>query len=405
MTSDTIYTPEFSQMLRIARGWRIFIYCTCPLMGLVGAPMPFLLLDKNPDAPIYAVALFAVMGLGLVAFAVFVVLDTLRWRLTISPTLISVHSLTGLRRLPREAVAGFTIRQNDTLIHSARADLTRLKIHSTVEQYTALQQWLAARYPNLDKVALVQHQQTVLADVRHGWRPEQRTGALDQARRVAGWLNALGGIVALWLLAYPVPYQLSALVAMGLPIVGVVAIWLHPEVLRIDEGANNAYPSLLVLFMLPAMLLALRALFDYDILNYEKLWQLTGPGAVLLLLALAMVNREFMVAGRAGITSWVLLAFIALPYSFGTTVILNCRFDAVPAVVYSAPILRKYTSGDFPSPTTYLLQLGPWGPLPLTNDEATISKQDYQRLHVGDSVRVALHTGYLNIPWFKVGQR
>ncbi|OWP64882.1 hypothetical protein CDA63_00550 [Hymenobacter amundsenii] len=239
--------------------------------------------------------------------------------------------------------------------------------------------------------------------MRHGWRPERREESLEQARRTAHWLNGLGWLVTLWLLAYPTPYQVCVAVAVSLPMVGVVAIWLHPGTLRIDELANNAYPSLLPLFLMPSLLLALRALLDYDILEYASLWQLVVPGAALLLLLLAMVNREFMVGGRAGWPSWVLLLFMALPYSYGAAVLLNCSFDTSAVVVHPAAVVRKYTSGDFP--TSYQLQLSPWPQRPTANTEATISKRVYQQIVPGDSVSVAAHAGYLGISWFSVGQR
>ncbi|OWP64881.1 hypothetical protein CDA63_00545 [Hymenobacter amundsenii] len=118
-----------------------------PILALSGGTLPFLLFDKDPDAPFYALALFSLLGAGMVAFIGYAILEIQRWQLTISPTLLSVRSVGRYRELPREAVAGFTVEARHTFIHPARAGLPRLKIHETTEHYAAIQRWLAPGIP------------------------------------------------------------------------------------------------------------------------------------------------------------------------------------------------------------------------------------------------------------------
>jgi hypothetical protein len=51
--------------------------------------------------------------------------------------------------------------------------------------------------------------------------------------------------------------------------------------------------------------------------------------------------------------------------------------------------------------TSYYLELEPWGPF-AEPEEAKISRDEYESVAVGDSVRTALKPGLLNTKWYYV---
>jgi hypothetical protein len=386
-------------VFRTARGWRIFMYLFGSAMVLLGVAMPFLAADGAADKSVSSLAFFAVMGFSMVAFFGYTLLETRRWTLRITTDSITTAGILQTKTLPHTAIRGFTLDQNYTYIHASDPALPKLKISYAVEHYKDIQHWLAAHYPNLDAQELAAHQRTVLTDYRLGWTEDQREARIQRARSTANWLNGIGFVAAGWVLLWPVPYQVSITVNLLLPVLGIAAMWLHPEVLRIDEASNEAYPQLGALFLMPSLSLSLRALLDFDLLDAEPAWLTVLPAIAGVLIVLALANQNFMTTTRKSALSWVFLVMMAVPYGFGATILLNCAYDTTSLRLYSARVQRKYISQG--KIDTYHVRLGAWAGRS-AGEEATISRARYQQLHPGDSVRVGVYPGTLGVPWFRV---
>ena len=92
-----------------------------------------------------------------------------------------------------------------------------------------------------------------------------------------------------------------------------------------------------------------------------------------------------------------LLLFAGL-YGYGLTVMLDTLPDRSPASSFSTTVVGKHISSG--RSTSYILHLGPWGPITGTNSISVPAKV-YRDTEIGDEVCLALHAGALHAPWYR----
>jgi hypothetical protein len=388
------YTREY----RTVKGYRILIYVLMPPMILVFLALPFLMMrGKNPFPA--GIIGFGVLGVGMAAFFTYGLIETVKGRLIIGAREVSQVGAFKTKTLALPEIAGYRTDDKYTRVYPKEPYLPTLKIGHTTERYGELQQWLAARYPDLDCLDTERATAAILEDDHLGHSPEERAAALARATAVARVLNIAGGVAGAWAIVYPHPYKWALAGCLLLPMLATAALWLLPHTLRLDEKRNSGYPALTVAWLIPCLGLLIRALFDYELVSYAPLWPLAGATAALTALALAFGSRRFLFLAGEAAGLRIHIGALALLYGLGSTSVINAAYDPAEAVAFRPEVVGKhYTSGKN---NTYYLKVSPWGPV-ATAEDVTVSRNFYQRTEEGQKITVALRPGRLGVPWFSV---
>lgn len=391
------HNPEY----RTSKGWRIFIYLTAPLLIALFLYTPFVILsDKHPSIGFSLGS--GILGVGMAGLMAYGLSETVRWKFIIDQWQVSETGTFKTKALALAEIKGYRRDDKYTRIYPIQKGGPVIKIGYTTERYDEIRHWLAGRYPDLDELETQQATETLLADTTLGETEESRAMAVARAQRVARALNIGGMAVAAWLWFYPQPYDWAIAMGLLLPLLAITALWIFPRTLRIDEKKNSGYPSVLAGFLIGSLILLLRAMFDYEIVNYATLWPVVGAMTAGIATAMAIGNRKFLAQPDSRVSVALTILLLAALYGFGATVIVNGEYDDSPATVFTPKVSDKHISSG--KTTTYYLTLQPWGPITASED-TPVSRSYYNEVQVGQAVSVALHAGRLGVPWYKVAEK
>lgn len=194
-----------------------------------------------------------------------------------------------------------------------------------------------------------------------------------------------------------VPYRLFAVLALLVPLSCLVLCCLFPyETTLFDsKKSEKSKASFLLLLLLSSNIILLRALLDFDFLDWKKLLLSAGIVFAVLLAALLAFTREW----REKKSLILVFAFLLLLLAFGLTAELNYIADRAEPELQSAVVVDMHISSGSRSPDTYKLELRlpDGGSMTLT-----VGKSRYERTRVGDRVKVLIFPGALGIPYAAV---
>ncbi|HLY04980.1 MAG TPA: hypothetical protein VKR31_04460 [Rhizomicrobium sp.] len=133
--------------------------------------------------------------------------------------------------------------------------------------------------------------------------------APDAWRAIARALDAIATGIGLWVLMWPQPYKLAILSAMTAFAAALAIKVLSRQRLAItDAKAGDSRPRLQLLFLMPALAIAGRALQDINLIDWQPL--------LLWSLALAAVLAIPLFAGDSGLRK--------KPFTAAFLLILTC---------------------------------------------------------------------------------
>jgi len=258
-------TGEF----RIAKGWRIFIYAFSPLLIGVFLYAGYVTMRSENTNP-WMTFFLATLSFGLVLLFTYWIIETKRGRIIIRVDSISRLSTLGTRVLSFSEIKGF--RTDDNYIHIVANDETKKSIQ--ISLYTEKAQqiliWLDRNFQDLDRHEEEENQ--ILNDEEFGMNRQAREFRLNEARRTAKYINIAGSTVGIWLLVYPTPYVPISLATMIVPLAALCSVYAFRGLIRFDDKKGSAFPSIFLGFLMPCSALTVRALMDWNILEYQRLY-------------------------------------------------------------------------------------------------------------------------------------
>lgn len=226
--------------------------------------------------------------------------------------------------------------------------------------------------------------------------PEHKAAERARAKRLASIALLLSLALAAWGWFYPRPYVLVITLLVLWPWAAIALVVRSGGMFTLDDRRHNPQPGLGVPFIVPGLILMLRAVQDLNVVKWTEAASLAVALAVVLEFAAWKADRVL----RARRISMVALALLSLSYGYGAGTEANALLDRTPAVSYSARITEKHMSRGSRS-RSYRLFLEPWGPM-ANGDKVDVSPAFYRSLNVGDAVCLYLRPGAFRIAWYIV---
>ena len=251
--------------------------------------------------------------------------------------------------------------------------------------------------PSLDQKERAVSEASVQAEIeddeRFGATPSERSETLRTARKTAKILSAISTVASVWGFIYPHPYQVLILLLALLPWVAIEVMRRFHGLFRADELKNDAHPSIAYPLIFPGMILCLRAVIDYDVL------QSVYAAALYVFFGCALVAAIliFDPTQRSRLGTLPLFFLFGVAYGYGFVVEADVQFDRSPGIVYTATVQNKQIISG--KSTTYQLDLSPWGPNAGTS-EFDVSSSTYKEIRTGQTVQLKLKKGALGVQWY-----
>lgn len=215
------------------------------------------------------------------------------------------------------------------------------------------------------------------------------------------WLDWLTVLLCIWFVLYPHPYGLLFTVILLLPIIGLILHgYSRPSLTSLvtitttkDNGTDVQTADFIVL---PAIILSLRMLLDFEIENFYTLLLDGTITFIILLITIKVLYRNIERESKhKALTYFVVLGNVAI-YSLAAVYGINCVYDHSEPMIYKVPIVNKSVySGKH---TTYYLEVQSWRKLK-DSEKITVAKSQYNEKRIGDTVNVVVEQGLLKIPW------
>ena len=384
---------------KIGKGWAVFIYISSPLLiALFGflLIMPFVPGMKDNLSPGFYWFL-APMSLGMIGLIVIGLLDTIKGKVIVSSNAISIRSAFINRDLKFQEIKGFKVEQNYIFVLPNTETKKRIRISTYIGNSYELITWLNSKFPDLHQVNQEKEEIEILDNFEYGRNVEERSSQLNQAKKVAKVLNWIGGLILVWTLFKPEPYEYAILASISLPAIATLVVIYYKGLIRIDEKKGSAYPTVFFAILMTSCGLFLRTLLDYDIFDYSNIWIPSIIIGIAMTTLIIFGTKKFKFKKAKDYFSVLFLTIFFLGFGYGSTVTLNCMYDeSVPQTYYSKVLNKRISSGKT---RTYYIELAAWASQ-TKNDDVPVSKELYYNLEVDDNVKIYLKKGKFKIPWF-----
>lgn len=385
---------SYPRIYRASGGWRVGLIA-CGLLLLIGgvAGAWYLATEplRNPQARFWLVGLCAMFGL----LGGYCLLSTLRSRVLLYPDRIEVVELTRTTALPRQEIRGWrSIPTSPPGFMLVPRDSSRkaLKVAQVFRLDAEFTEWLYT-LPSLDREDARTSKAEIRQNIHLGATPGDRIKTLAKGRRKAAILSALTAVLGLWGFVYPAPYVLVISLLAALPWIALELVRRSAGLFRVDAGRNDVHPTVAVAFIVPPMVLLLRAATDFNVVQSLSTVAVTlGIGGCLLF---AMFVADRSQRGKVG--SGVALGLFCLAYGYGATIEANVLLDRSSPTTYEVVVIDKHVSRG--KTTSYNLELGPWGSIAKPN-KLRVGRATYDPIQPGDILLIDLRKGAMGVNWY-----
>ncbi|MGY5851390.1 hypothetical protein [Salegentibacter sp. F14] len=213
-------------------------------------------------------------------------------------------------------------------------------------------------------------------------------------------INCVGAIAAALLFFYPVYYKTTVILNVLIVIIAILFAFLHKGKVGIDSRKckNTPIPKIDPAILLPSFALILRALFDIKIIGFKNIFFFALIISIPLIYLLFNGTKEYL-SGKKIFTGIFWAILFTSTFGCGTTILANALLDKSEPEIYKSKIIKKEVEKG--KTNAYRIDLEPWG-LIRENDFIRISKTEFEKLNINDSIDLELRKGFLNTPWIKL---
>lgn len=216
------------------------------------------------------------------------------------------------------------------------------------------------------------------------------------------WLEYFSIGLCIWLWLFPYPYKFIFSVVLSLPIVGLLLNGLsRPNLASLVSFSNSGKGKydLADFIEFPGWVILLRVLLDFQFESFYSLIKVGTIGFILLLLILAATHKRVDKANPNRGTIYLVVIINIFIYSYAATYGINCVYDDSEPKVYPAEIIGKSIHRS--KHTSYHLKVEAWG-THHDPEDITVSRSQYEKTEIGQTVNIDYKEGLLNIPWYYI---
>jgi hypothetical protein len=345
---------------------------------------------------------YSIIGLVMILMAVYVPLNSLRKKITITDELITLQGTFKTKSLVFKNAKGFRTEKDVIMIDPIDKSFPMIYISdsSYISDNYTMKSMIRRKLINLDNKIYQESLDELLNDKEIGLNRAERRNKLIQTEKFASYLNKGGIVISLWLLIYPHPYDVVLSITIVYPFLIVYFFSKHKAIVTLSDENGSAYPSLNSALLLPTGVLVIKALSQYDMVKFTDC---LVPCCVIFLIALApflLLIGWHDLSGKNKM-SWLYAIIFALLFSYGATICINCNYDYSVSKKYKVKVLDQYSSSG--KQTTYHLTVSAWGTGNKPED-LSVYHGLYSKVKKGDRVTVYVKKGLLHIPWFFVDE-
>jgi hypothetical protein len=399
--SAAIRSFEYPRSYHIGGGWRAFLILFGIVFGLGGlAAVAMAIREGNPANP-SAVPFLIALGLAISGMGFYALIDTLRSKIVLDRDAIERSDLRGRRLLRYADIAGVRITRAGNnpptvVLIPKDARARKLKIPLMFKTDAAFDAWFEG-IPNLDAIDAQAALAAVQSDPKFGATADERVARLGRSQKLSRYINGAATGILLWCAIYPRPYELVVVLAGLAPVLALILTGMRPDLFRLEVSrqAAKVMPSIAPLYIAPGLALFLRAIQDFQILDWKP--AVAAGVAVALAASAAAVMTDRTLRTRP--LSALLFLPLMLAYGYGVVVEANALLDHGTPKVTAVQIDDMHISSG--KHTSYRLTLDPWGPYMGLNT-VDVSRSLYDAVHPGDAVCPRLFQGALGIRWYVV---
>lgn len=401
MRSDRGWTParregSWPRIYRPTRGYRLFLG-GLGLLALAGGVAVAVAVLRDPKAP--PAMAFAIGG-GFALLGAFLIASLVRERVALfeDGSLEFSELFRGRTRLRPAEIAGLRTlsHQGVTYAFFHFRDQARkpFKVGLICERDEHFDRWLAA-LPDLDATERAAAEEAILTDPALGGDPAERERALARARLLARLLSGAAWAAVAWGWFRPRPYAAVVATLAVIPVLALALLFAKRGLVGVDERRTDPRPSVLVPFLLPGLVLMLRAMLDFHVVDDGVLLARAAPLALALAPLLLVGDPELR-------RRWFMLPLallMAAPLAWGAVAQANVLLDEAPPRRHRVRVTEKHVSSG--KVTTWKVTLAPFGSVS-SEEDCDVRRTDYDAIEVGGDACVALRPGRLGARWLTV---
>ncbi len=340
------------------------------------------------------------LGLSLLAFGAVTVALSHCEKATIERDRISSTNLFGTRTLLLNEIRGLRMGKYAIKFIPKNNKLKAVSFATYYRDYDTIALWAYENFNDLDEEDEQARLKQINHDPRYGRNEQERLAKVNRYKRRLRPLNVFAAIVFAAVILFPqVLYHWQIIACALLPLVAVAIHVGSKGLVAYDDDDKSRLPSVGLTLILPLCGLLFSAIKLNNIMDYTPLWLpfglLTG-----LLVTIVVIAERHITHGKASMLITLTIALLLCSaYAYSTIKIGNDLFDKSSPMTYRTKILDKWESGG--RSRSLNIRLAPWEQ-GRDMEDVTISRRQYQRVSIGDSVSVDCYNGALGIPYFYV---
>ncbi len=375
-----------NSILRYPKWLRIVTYFFAAMM-IAGSVFSLIYFTFFEASSAVVVTLIAVIAIGMSALGILGARDAYRSQLTITEQALTYRGVFKTTVIRMEHLRGYRMNEK-YLVFESKNKKDKISVSTYLQQFSAVQDWAVGNLVELDEAEAIEEEQKLIAS-----KGDERRMA--EARIAIRIYSYLGYAVAAWAFFFPDPYELAVWSCAAWPILAIALAFWYGNLIVINKRTNSHRPSPIYSLLVTTIILPLRILFDFHILDYTLIWEYVIVGGVVLSVALLFLTKEF----TSELKTYPLMLGIALIYGwylYGVYSFVNCHYDTSKPEINQTTVVEKNVIKG--KTTSYDLTLASWKPN-MEPETISVKLHEFNQVSVGDTVVVHAYPGLLNTPW------
>lgn len=372
------------------RGWQRTLFLVFGvLLGGLGALIVFVAAQNGRSGPSISITALLLLVVGF-----YLAILALRSRLVIDGAHIEVRGVLSEKSAELSDIEGYRTvsTRNGSYWRLQGKQGGRAIIIQKWFDCDDLRAWLQqlTDFDESDRNSLLDE---IKQDQDLGATPDERLGALRQAKQLNVALSVSAIVVGIVVFVYRGPVRLTAAIILAfVPVMVLYLLKSDPLLYAVGKPKRDPRTDLTVAVFVSGLGLMLVGV-SVHFASYTSLVEWGALVAAAYVIAFATFTQR-----GPRVPAFLLIMLIyGCMYSSGFVMAADTLFDRSPSTIYATSVVGEHETHG--RSTTYYLDLAPWGPFTGTN-KLSVSRSEYDRAQIGDAICLALRPGYLHAPWY-----